>query len=233
LADKKLLFEGSIKRIFGNAEDDQVIQEFLDEAVTGNKKQKVKNKGKMANTISSALFEYMEGYNIPTYYIGKAGDAQMSVRNVEGIPVNVIVRNIAAGSFCDRYNVDAGTVLKFPIVEYFLKDEKIKENQISESYIYAMDYASPDEVRHISRLVIKINAVLKDYFERRDINLVDFKVTFGRSKNQLFLADEILPDNCRLWDLKSEGDPGSKRFSLEKGNAADAYKEIFHRITGE
>jgi len=233
LADKKILSESSTKKIYGKPEDDQLVQEFIDEIVTRGKKVKVKNKGMMANAISSALFEYLEGYNIPTYYLGKSGDSQMSVKNVETIPVDIIVRNTAAGSYSDRSKIKEGTPLEFPVIEFFVKDQSGKDNHISESDVYDNEYVSQDEFRHMTRLVFKINAVLKDYFERRDINLIDIKLNFGKTQNQLMLADEILPDSCRLWDIKAGNGSGKKRFSLEKGNADEAYKEIFHRIFGE
>jgi phosphoribosylaminoimidazole-succinocarboxamide synthase len=236
LAERTLLYDGKIKRVFATDREDQAIQEFKDESVSleGGKKSKVKNRAMMNNAISTALFEYLEGYNIPTHFIEKKSDKEMLVRRVDLIPVDVVVRNIAAGPFCERYKIEEGKILKYPMMEFFLKDENLKESLVSESYVYAMEFATPEEMRHISRLGFKINAVLKDYFERRKVKLVDFMIEFGRSQNQIYLADEIVPDSGRFWDDQHGGEDVDKdKFRLDKGNVEESYKEMYNRIIGE
>lgn len=235
MAEKKLLYEGELKRVFTTDKEDQVLQEFKDDAVApgGGKKSKVKNKGMMNNAISAALFEYLEGFNIPTYFVEKAGEREMLVRKLDPIPVEVVVRNVAAGPFCERYDLEEGKELKYPMVDYFLKDASLDDPLISESYAYALEYATPEEIRHVSRLAFKINAVLKDYFERRHICLVDFKLEFGRMQNQVYLAEEILPESASLWDIQNGMEKVNKeRFRTDINRPEETYKELYNRILG-
>ncbi|MGD9489299.1 MAG: phosphoribosylaminoimidazolesuccinocarboxamide synthase [Calditrichaceae bacterium] len=235
LADKKLLYEGKAKKVYATDKEDQVIQEFKDDATAfdGGKKGKIKNKGVLNNAISSKLFEFLESYNIPTHFIEKISDKEMLVKKLDIIPVEVVIRNVAAGSLCKRYGVEEGKVLKYPLIEYFLKNDDMHDPLISESFAYALDYATPDEMKHIARLAAKINAVLKAHFERRQLKLIDFKMEFGRYQNQVILGDEISPDTCRFWDMQSNEKLDKDRFRFDMGKVEEAYQEIYNRVIGE
>lgn len=230
---KSIHRDGKTKCIYTTDVDEQVIIEFKDAdgKFDGEKKVKFKNKAVLKNTISHTLFEFLESYNIPTHYNRKINETQMLVKKLRMIPIYVIIRNVAAGTLIDRFNIDKGTVLKYPVIEYYLKDEKLDNPMILESHAYAFEYATPEEMKFISRMTSKINAVLKSFLERRNIKLIDYKLEFGRYKNTLCLADEITPDTCRLWDI-SDGSLDEKYFNLENNKAEKSYQEICDRITG-
>ena len=230
---KTIHHDGKTKCIYNTDVDDQVIIEFkdADSKFDGEKKAKFKNKSVLRNTISNSLFEFLEGYNIPTHYNRKIDDRQMLVRKLRMIPIYVIIRNVAAGTLCDRFKIEKGTILKYPVIEYYLKDDKLNNPMILESHAYAFEYAAPEEMKYISRMTSKINAVLKSFLERRKIKLIDYKLEFGRYKNNLYLADEITPDTCRLWDI-SNGNLDDKYFNLQNNKAEKSYQEICDRLTG-
>ena len=230
---KSIHRNGKTKCIYNTDVDEQVIIEFkdVDSKFDGEKKAKFKNKAVLKNTISHTLFEFLEGYNIPTHYNRKLNDTQMLVRKLRMIPIFVVIRNVAAGTLSERFQIEKGTVLKYPVIEYYLKDAKLDNPMILDSHAYAFEYATPEEMRFISRMTSKINAVLKSFLERRQIKLIDYKLEFGRYKNILYLADEITPDTCRLWDI-SNGSLDDTYFSLENNKAEKSYQEICDRITG-
>lgn len=230
---KSIHHNGKTKCIYDTEADDRVIVEFKDTETKfdGDKKAKFKNKALLKNTITHILFEYLEGYNIPTHYDKKINDTQMLVKKLKMIPIFLVIRNVAAGSLCDRFKIQKGNILKYPVIEYYLKDDKLNNPMILESHAYAFDYATPDEMKYISRITSKINAVLKSFLERRKLKLIDYKLEFGRYKNSLCLADEITPDTCRLWHI-SDGGLDDKYFNLENSKAEKSYKEICDRISG-
>lgn len=230
---KSIHRNGKTKCIYNTDVDEQVIIEFkdADSKFDGERKAKFKKKAVLKNTISNALFEFLEGYNIPTHFKRKLNDTQMLVKKLRMIPMFVVIRNVAAGTLSERFKIEKGTILKYPIIEYYLKDEKLDNPMILDSHAYAFEYATPEEMKFISRMTSKINAVLKSFLERREIKLVDYKLEFGRYKNILYLADEITPDTCRMWDI-SNGNLDDKYFNLENNKAAKSYQEICDRITG-
>lgn len=232
LAEKKLIKDGKTKRLFSAEREDQLIIEFKDvESVfDGDKKAKFKNKGALRNNISKAIFEYLGSYNIPTHFSEKVSDKEMRVRKLNMIPLIVIIRNVAAGSLCERFKVEEGAELKYPIIEYYLKNEELNNPLILESHAYAFGYATPDEMKHISRLASKINAVLKSYLERRKLKLIDYKLEFGRYQNQIYLGNEITPDTSRLWDMLEDDKLDKEHFSFENNKAEKSYQEISQRL---
>lgn len=234
MTDKKIYIDGKTKRIYNTEREDQVILEFNDAEAQfdGEKKAKFKNKGELRSAISHVLFEYLEGYNIPTHYKSNINGNQMRVRKLKMIPLNVVIRNVAAGSLCERFNIEKGTSLKYPVSEYYLKDEALNYPLILESHAYAFGYATPDEMKHISRLSSKINAVLKSYMDRRRLKLVDYKLEFGRYKNYICLGDEITPDTSRIWEIEN-GSLNEKHFAFDNKKAEQSYKEIRDRIVGD
>ena len=233
MAERPVHIDGKTKRIYQADNEDQVIIEFKDAEsdFDGEKKAKFKNKGALRNTISNIIFEYLEGYNIPTHFASVVSEIEMKARKLSMIPITVVVRNVAAGSLSERFKIEKGVQLKYPVLEYYLKDEKLDNPLILESHAYAFDYASPEEMKHISRLASKVNAVLKSFLERRRIKLVDYKLEFGRYKNIIMLGDEITPDTCRLWDIEN-GSIKDNYFLFDNSKAASSYQEIHDRIVG-
>ncbi len=232
MAEKKLLLKGKTKKFYLGDREGLLILQFSDEPTSfdGEMKSKFKNKSVYKSDISEAIFEYLHSYNIPTHFSKKYADNQLQVKKLEMIPIVIVIRNIAAGSLCKRFNVKEGMLLKYPVIEYYLKTDKKENVFIHESHAYAFDYASPEEMKHISRLALKINAVLKSFFERRNLRLVDYQLEFGRYHNQIYLGDEITPDTSRIWPIEN-GDPHlKKRYSFKNGAAEASYKEIHERL---
>ncbi len=233
MAENKIMLDGTTKRIFTADKKDQLIIQFKDAetAYDGEKKSRFKNKGVLKNNIAVHLFEYLCGYNIPTHFIARSSNDRMRVKKLNMIPITVFVRNISAGTLVKRFRVKEGTVLKYPILEYYLRDEKLNNPMVLESHAYSFGYATPEEMKQISRMSSKVNAVLKSFLERRSLKLGDFKLEFGRMHRQIYVSDEITPDTARLWDISNSG--AHEQFSFEGNTAEKSYKEIYQRIIGE
>ena len=232
MAEKKLLLKGKTKRFYLSDREDQLILQFNDETTSfdGEVKSKFKNKSAYKNDISEAIFEYLHSYNIPTHFYKKHAANELQVKKLDMIPIKIIIRNIAAGTLCKRFKVEEGLLLKYPVIEYYLKTQNSEPILIHESHAYAFDYASPDEMKHISRLALKINAVLKSFFERRSLKLVDYQLEFGRYQNQIYLGDEITPDTSRIWPIETSDRKSKKKYSFKNGAAEESYKEIHSRL---
>jgi len=230
LKKKKKIFEGKSKKLYETDDPEEIILEFKDEIVTrkGEIKGVLKGKGIINNQISEYLLEYLSGFHIATHFVKKISNRDMLIKQLEMIPVEIVVRNIAAGEFCNRYGLVKGKELDFPIIEYFLKGNK--NPMINTTHILSFGYAKLDEIRTIERLSSKINAVLKSFFMRRQFKLIDFKLEFGRFKNKLLIGDEISLDTCRLLDEKFwDGNQKSIIFS-DEGDLDKVYEEIKNRI---
>jgi len=229
---KVKLYGGKAKIIFSAEDESEVIIKFKDDATAfdGSKKGKIKGKGSVNNKMSSFLFQYLEKFNVPTHFIEQLSDTEMKAKKVEIIMVEVVMRNIAAGSLCKRYGFKEGDVLETPILEFYLKDDDLHDPLINEYHAYAMNLATKDELRQISQFAIKINAVLNSYLERRNILLVDFKLEFGRFDGKLILADEISPDTCRFWDKETKKKLDKDRFRQNLGKVEESYKEVLERV---
>ena len=234
MAGGTLLFEGSSKKVLQAETDNQVVLEFKDSKTQfdGEKRAEFKGKGAMRLSLTKIIFEYLESYNIPTHWGKILGENTVRVKKLDMLPIHVLIRNIAAGSLCERFNIKVGTPLKYPVLEYYLKDKSLGNPMISESHAYAFDRCSPDEMKHISRLSSKVNAVLKAFMERRKLKLVDYTLEFGRSQNQIFLADEISPDNARLWHIEEDGTLKQNYFRLTNNKAEESFREILHHLSG-
>lgn len=234
MAVKQLIHEGHTKKLLQAEKEHRAILEFKDADATyeGEKKARFKNKGQYKLSIVRYIFEYLEGYNIPTHWEGSVSENQALVKHLKMLPIRVMIHNFAAGSLSERFNLKPGTQLKYPIIEYYLKNEELGNPSIAESHAYAFGYATPEEMKHISRLSSKVNAVLKAYLERRKLKLVDYRLAFGRLQNKIFLADEISPDNARMWHIDDSGkmEPGHFRFT--NNSASASYKEILSRLAG-
>lgn len=230
---KKKLYEGKAKIVYETDNEDIYIQEFKDDATAGDgaKKGKIKSKGIVNNQVSGHLFNYLESYHVPTHFVKAHSDRSMYVKKLEMIPVEVVMRNIATGSLVKRYGVEEGKELEQPILEYYLKDDAKHDPMINENHIVSFGHATADELKQIQRFTQKINAVLKSFFYRRNLVLVDFKLEFGRNKSgKICLGDEISPDTCRFWDVDTREKLDKDRFRQDLGKVEEAYQEIRKRV---
>lgn len=231
---KELIYEGKAKKLYSLAgHKDLLLQEFKDDATAFNalKKGTIENKGKINNEISSILFEHLEKHGIQTHFAKKISDTEMIVKRVKIFPIEVIIRNMAAGSLLKKTNFKEGRVLTKPIVEFYYKNDALGDPMISESHIYAMKLAAPSEVKLLYKWANKINSILKPFFLRRKLKLVDFKLEFGKdSKGKFILADEISPDTCRLWDSRTNEKLDKDRFRFDLGKVNESYAEVRNRI---
>ncbi|MFQ5707137.1 MAG: phosphoribosylaminoimidazolesuccinocarboxamide synthase [bacterium] len=233
LKKKKLLYEGKAKKMYHTDNEDLVIQEFKNDATAfdGTKKGTIKDKGIINNQLSAYLFNLLDSYHVPTHFVKSYSDNAMVVRRLDMIPVEVVMRNIATGSYVKRNKIKDGTKLEQPVLEFFLKDDEKHDPLISEKEILENEYTTAEELTLIERFARKINAVLKDFFLRRNMLLVDFKLEFGRNKlGKIFLADEISPDTCRFWDATTNEKLDKDRFRHDLGNVEEAYREVFNRV---
>ncbi|SMC42564.1 phosphoribosylaminoimidazolesuccinocarboxamide synthase [Papillibacter cinnamivorans] len=235
---KKLeqVYEGKAKKVFKTDHPDQYIVEYKDDATAfnGQKKGTILGKGVINNKVTNHLMQMLEEKGIPTHFIQELSDRETLVRKVSIVPIEVIVRNIVAGSLATRLGISEGTPLKRPVLEYSYKNDELGDPMINTYHALAMELASEDELVTINRYALKVNQLLLSYFADRGIELVDFKLEFGRlSDGTVVLADEISPDTCRLWDAKTHEKLDKDRFRRDLGNVEDAYQEILRRVMGD
>ncbi len=229
---KEQLYEGKAKVLFATDDPDYVVQYFKDDATAfdGEKKGTINNKGVVNNTVSAVIFKYLEGEGIKTHFVEQISERESITKHLEIIPVEVIVRNITAGSICRRLGIKEGIVLKQPILEYCYKDDDLGDPFICESIIYAFEYATPEEMKYIGDTALKINDLLSKFFGERGITLVDYKLEFGRFKGEVLLADEITPDGCRLWEKGTNEKLDKDRFRQDLGGIEEAYEKVLNKV---
>lgn len=227
-----LLHEGKAKKVFLTEDKDLVIQEFKDDATAFNNKKKgtIADKGVVNNAISCKLFTLLEANGVKTHLVEKLSERDMLCRRLDIIKVEVVVRNIAAGSLVKRYGFVEGTVLERPIVELYLKDDDLDDPLMNESHAVALGLASYDELSILKERAESINGILKSFFAGRKLKLVDFKLEFGRHHEVILLGDEISPDTCRFWDLETNEKMDKDRFRFDLGGVEDAYSEVQRRV---
>ncbi len=229
------LREGKAKILFETDQPNRfLIQYFKDDATAFNaqKRSSIQDKGVVNNTVSTWIFQYLEKQGIPTHFVEKLSDREMLVKRVEIIPVEVVVRNRAAGSIVTRLGIEKGMVFKKPLVEFFYKSDSLGDPVIGESHIYLFGWATPEQMQSIVQLSLQVNAVLVGVFERAGLELVDFKLEFGKEtqSGKVVLADEFSPDGCRLWDLKTGESKDKDRFRQDLGGVKEAYLEVRDRL---
>ncbi|MDT9546823.1 MAG: phosphoribosylaminoimidazolesuccinocarboxamide synthase [Chlorobium sp.] len=227
-----LLHEGKAKKVFLTDDADLVIQEFKDDATAFNNKKKgsIADKGVVNNAISCRLFSMLEEHGVETHLVEKLTERDMLCRRLDIIKVEVVVRNIAAGSLVRRYGFPEGTVLAKPIVEFYLKDDDLDDPLMIAEHAVALGVATMDELAVLKSRAEAINDVLKKFFADRKLKLVDFKLEFGRHKGEILLGDEISPDTCRFWDLDTDEKMDKDRFRFDMGGVEDAYTEVQRRV---
>ena len=230
---KELLYEGKAKKVYTTEDENLYIVDYKDDATAfnGKKKGTIAGKGVINNRMSNHLMSEMAKAGIPTHFVEELSDRETVVKKVKIVPLEVIIRNIAAGSFSKRFGVEEGTVLKNATLEYCLKDDALDDPMINDYHITAIGAATKEDLDTISDLTFKINNFLKDYFAKVNIELVDFKIEFGKTPDgEIILADEISPDTCRLWDATPHAKLDKDRFRRDLGDVEEAYIEVAKRI---
>lgn len=232
----QLLYEGKAKRLYATDEQDILWVEYKDSATAfnGEKKAEIAGKGMLNNKITSLIFERLQGAGIASHFVKQLSDHEQLVQQVAIIPVEVVTRNIVAGSMAKRLGLEEGTVLKRPIVEFYYKDDALGDPIITEDHIEMLELASTEEVQELRDKALKVNEVLIGFFKEVDVDLVDFKIEFGRDQEgRILLADEISPDTCRLWDAQTKQKLDKDVFRRDLGNLTDAYELILAKLGGQ
>ena len=229
---REFLYEGKAKRIYQDEKEDQVIIYYKDDATAfnGEKKGEIQSKGILNNSISSKLFELLQTKGIKTHYIKTISEREQSCLKVDIVPLEVIVRNVAAGSMAKRLGIKEGAKLETTVYEICYKDDNLGDPLINDYHAVALGLTTFDELKKIYEITRNINDVLKEFFLKQGIDLIDFKLEFGRYKGEILLADEISPDTCRFWDSKTKEKLDKDRFRRDLGNVTEAYVEILKRI---
>ncbi|GHU67727.1 phosphoribosylaminoimidazole-succinocarboxamide synthase [Spirochaetia bacterium] len=229
----KQLYEGKAKQVFATNDKAVVIIHYKDDATAfnGEKKGQIEDKGVMNNKIASGLFELLKKSKVPTHFVSRLNDRDMLCKKVKIIPLEVIVRNVAAGSMAKRLGLKEGTKLKTTVFELSYKDDSLGDPLINDTHAVAIGASTFDEIEKIKKLTFKINDILSAFFLKKGIRLIDFKLEFGKTPDgKIVLADEISPDTCRFWDAKTNEKLDKDRFRRDLGNVKEAYIEILSRI---
>ena len=226
------LYEGKAKKVFATENPDYCIVSYKDDATAFNglKKGTIIGKGVVNNKMSNYLCKMLEKKGIPTHFVEELNDRDTVVKKVEIVPLEVIVRNKAAGSLSKRLGLPEGTPMKTTVLEFCYKDDDLGDPIVNEYHILAAELATKEEVEKISSMALKINEILRDFFKSVNIDLIDFKLEFGRYKGDIILADEISPDTCRFWDVNTQEKLDKDRFRREMGGVDEAYAEVMKRI---
>ena len=230
------LYEGKAKKVYATTDENLVIVEYKDDATAFNglKKGTISGKGVINNRVTNYLMQMLEKEGVPTHFVKELSDRETVVKKVSIVPLEVIIRNISAGSFAKRYGVEEGIVFDEPTIEFSYKNDDLGDPLINSYHALALKLATKEEIETIKTLAFKVNEVLKKYFLGLGIDLVDFKLEFGRtSDGKIVLADEISPDTCRFWDSKTHEKLDKDRFRRDLGHVEDAYIEIRKRLLGE
>ena len=231
--NRKVLYEGKAKILYKGSEPNTIIQFFKDDATAFNNKKHtiIDGKGILNNKISTYLMEKLINIGIPTHFIKSLNDREQLVHEVKIIPIEVVVRNIAAGSICRRFNLKEGDALPRTLIEYYYKSDELNDPLISEEHIYAFEWSTKEEMKIIYNMSLKINDFLSNLFLDIGIKVIDFKLEFGKlTNNSIVLADELSPDNFRLWDKDTSKKLDKDRFREDLGNLKDAYQEVALRL---
>lgn len=229
---KELLYEGKAKKVFTTEDPDALIVSYKDDATAfdGQKKGTIVGKGAINNRMTNHVFKLLEAEGVPTHLIEEINDRETVVKKVEIVPLEVIIRNFSAGSFAKKMGMEEGVLLKCPTLEFSYKNDDLHDPFINSYYALALDLATQEEIDAISRYAFKVNEVMQKYFAGLGIELIDFKIEFGRYHGEIILADEVSPDTCRLWDKETHEKLDKDRFRRDLGNVEDAYNEVFRRL---
>lgn len=229
---KDFIYEGKAKRIFKTEKEDEVLVYYKDDATAfnGEKKASISSKGILNNTISSIIFEMLNEKGIKTHFVKKISDREQICKKVDIIPLEVIVRNVAAGSMAKRYGIEEGRELKTTVLEISYKNDDLGDPLMNDYHAIALGLVTIEELDYIYEQASKVNKILTEFFLKQDIKLVDFKLEFGKLNGEIVLADEVSPDTCRLWDIKTGEKLDKDRFRRELGDLVEGYTKVLERI---
>ena len=229
------LYEGKAKKVFRTDDPELYIVDYKDDATAFNglKKGTIAGKGVINNQMTNHLMRRIEKAGIPTHFVQELSERETLVKKVSIVPLEVIIRNLSAGSFAKRYGVEEGIVFDAPTIEFSYKNDDLGDPMINDYHALAMELATKEEIETIKNMAFAINDIMIEFFKKMNINLIDFKLEFGRYHGEIVLADEISPDTCRFWDSKTHEKLDKDRFRRDLGNVEGAYHEILHRLMGE
>lgn len=232
---KDMLYEGKAKKVFRTDDDNLYIVQYKDDATAFNglKKGTIVGKGIVNNRMSNHMFRLLEKDGVPTHYVEELSERETLVKKVEIVPIEVIVRNIAAGSLSKRLGLPEGTKLNTTVLEYCYKDDELGDPMINDYHIAAMELATKEEMQTIAEMALHVNRFMANYLKDLNIELIDFKLEFGRTPDGIVLADEISPDTCRFWDSNTGEKLDKDRFRRDMGGVEDAYQEVMRRLMGD
>ena len=229
-----LLYEGKAKKVFATDKPDQVVQYFKDDATAFNaqKRGSIVGKGVINNKVSERLFRLLEQSGVPTHFVERLSDRELLTKKVTIVPVEVVVRNVVAGSLATRLGLKEGDSIEPAIVEWYYKNDGLGDPLIADEHIRLLKLATPEQLGEMKRLALQVNKVLRPFFHERQMILVDFKLEFGLYGDRLILADEISPDTCRFWDQTTKESMDKDRFRKDLGKIEEAYREVLKRVCG-
>lgn len=232
---KEQLYEGKAKKVFATENPDYVIVSYKDDATAFNglKKGTISGKGAINNRMTNYMFKLLEKEGVPTHFVEELNDRETVVKKVEIVPLEVIVRNVAAGSFSKKLGIEEGTPLKQPTLEFSYKNDDLGDPFINDYYALGLGLATKEEIEAITKYAFKVNEFMLGFFKNLGVDLIDFKIEFGRFRGEIILADEISPDTCRFWDSKTHEKLDKDRFRRDMGGVEDAYNEMMKRVLGE
>ena len=233
---RELIYEGKAKKVYATDEPEILLVDYKDDATAFNglKKGTISGKGAINNRVTNYMMKILEENGVPTHFVKELSARETLVKKVSIVPLEVIIRNISAGSFAKRYGVEEGIVFKTPTIEFSYKNDELGDPLLNSYHALALGLANEKEIETIKAMSFKINEVMKAFFKNLKVDLVDFKLEFGRlSDGSIVLADEISPDTCRFWDSETHEKLDKDRFRRDLGNVEDAYKEMMKRILGE
>ena len=232
---REALYEGKAKIMYATDKAGELLVYYKDDATAGNgaKKGTIADKGIMNNKMTAFFFELLEKEGVKTHYISIPSEREMLVKKLDMIPLEVVMRNVAAGSLATRLGLEEGTRLSQPIVELYYKSDPLNDPLLNHYHVQILKLATPEEVAAIEKMGLRINDILTKFLKGKKVDLIDFKLEFGRYQGEIVLGDEISPDNCRFWDSDTHEKLDKDRFRRDLGNVEGAYKEMLRRLTGE
>lgn len=228
----EMMYEGKAKKVFKTDDPKLYIVDYKDDATAFNglKKGQIGGKGIVNNTMANIIFEMLEKKGIPTHFVQQLSERETLVKAVRILPLEVIIRNVSAGSFAKRYGVEEGIPFKTPVLEFSYKNDDLGDPLINDDHILALELTTEENLATVKKYAYAVNEALKEFFLERDLKLIDFKIEFGLHDGEVILADEISPDTCRLWDVHTNEKMDKDRFRRDLGNVEETYQEVFNRM---
>ncbi len=230
---REMMYEGKAKKVFRTDKEDLLIVDYKDDATAfnGQKKGQILGKGAVNNVMANIIFQMLEEKGIPTHFVEQLSERETLVKAVRILPLEVIIRNVTAGSFSKRYGVEEGRILARPILEFSYKNDDLGDPLINDDHILALELATEEELETVRRFAFMVNDALKEFFLEKGLKLIDFKIEFGKTADgTILLADEISPDTCRLWDVVTNEKMDKDRFRRDLGNVEETYQEVLSRM---